>query len=78
MDNEVKFIGTMVRKVYDGDDFKIYGLNVSKENYPDIKQNKYNNVTITGLLPELSEGMAYEVTAVEEQSKYGYCYKSSR
>ena len=75
MDNEVKFIGTMVRKVYDGDDFKIYGLNVSKENYPDIKQNKYKNVTITGLLPELSEGMAYEVTAVEEQSKYGYCYK---
>ena len=43
MDNEVKFIGTMVRKVYDGDDFKIYGLNVSKENYPDIKQNKYKN-----------------------------------
>ena len=65
----------MVRKVYDGDDYKIYGLNVSKENYPDIKQNKYKNVTITGLLPELSEGMTYEVTAVEEQSKYGYCYK---
>ena len=75
MDNEVKFVGTMVRKVYDGDDYKIYGLNVSKEKYPDIKQNKYKNVTITGLLPELSEGMAYEVTAVEEQSKYGYCYK---
>ena len=75
MDNEVKFVGTMVRKVYDGDDYKIYGLNVSKEKYPDIKRNKFKNVTLTGALPELSEGISYEITAIEEQTKYGYSYK---
>ena len=75
MDNEVKFIGTMVRKVYDDEDYKIYGLDVSREEYPDIKRNKFKNVTLTGALPELSEGISYEITAIEEQTKYGYSYK---
>lgn len=75
MDNEVKFVGTMVRKVYDDEDYKIYGLDVSREEYPDIKRNKFKNVTLTGALPELSEGISYEITAVEEQTKYGYSYK---
>lgn len=75
MDNEVKFVGTMVRKVYDDEDYKIYGLDVSREEYPDIKRNKFKNVTLTGALPELSEGISYEVTAIEEQTKYGYSYK---
>ena len=75
MDNEVKFVGTMVRKVYDGDDYKIYGLDVNREEYPDIKRNKFKNVTLTGALPELSEGISYEITAIEEQTKYGYSYK---
>lgn len=75
MDNEVKFVGTMVRKVYDDEDYKIYGLDVSREEYPDIKRNKFKNVTLTGALPELSEGISYEITAIEEQTKYGYSYK---
>ena len=75
MNNEVKFVGTMVRKVYDGDDYKIYGLDVNREEYPDIKRNKFKNVTLTGALPELSEGISYEITAIEEQTKYGYSYK---
>ena len=65
----------MVRKVYDDEDYKIYGLDVSREEYPDIKRNKFKNVTLTGALPELSEGISYEITAIEEQTKYGYSYK---
>lgn len=75
MDSEVKFVGTMVRKVYDDEDYKIYGLDVNREEYPDIKRNKFKNVTLTGALPELSEGISYEITAIEEQTKYGYSYK---
>ena len=75
MDQEVKFVGTMVRKIYDSEDFKIYAMDVDKATYPDIKFNKYKNTSITGELPELSEGMSYEITAVEQQTKYGYSYK---
>lgn len=75
MDQEVKFVGTMVRKIYDSEDFKIYAVDVDKATYPDIKFNKYKNASICGELPELSEGMSYEITAVEQQTKYGYSYK---
>ena len=75
MDQEIKFVGTMVRKIYDSEDFKIYAMDVDKATYPDIKFNKYKNTSITGELPELSEGMSYEITAVEQQTKYGYSYK---
>ena len=75
MDQEVKFVGTMVRKIYDSEDFKIYAMDVDKATYPDIKFNKYKNTSICGELPELSEGMSYEITAVEQQTKYGYSYK---
>ena len=77
MDQEVKFTGTVVRCIYQSDDYRIYALDVDKEKYPDIKHNKYKNTSICGELPELSEGMTYEVTAIEQQGKYGYSYKVS-
>jgi len=75
MDTEIKFIGTVVRCIYENDDFRIYALDVDKNIYPDIKFNKYKNVSVSGTLPKLSEGISYEVTAIEEQTKYGYGYK---
>ena len=41
MDNEVKFVGSVVRCVYQSDDYRIYALDVDKEKYPNIKFNKY-------------------------------------
>ena len=77
MDQEVKFTGTVVRCIYQSEDYRIYALDVDKEKYPDIKHNKYKNTSICGELPELSEGITYEVTAIEQQGKYGYSYKVS-
>lgn len=72
---EVKFKCSVVRKTYDGGDFKIYAVDVDKNKYPDIKLTKYGNVTLTGEIHELGVGSNYEVAAVEQLSKYGYGYK---
>lgn len=72
---EVKFKCYVVRKTYDGGDFKIYAVDVDKNKYPDIKFTKYGNVTLTGEMHELGVGSNYEVAAVEQLSKYGYGYK---
>ena len=72
---EVKFKCSVVRKTYDGGDFKIYAVDVDKNKYPDIKFTKYGNVTLTGEMHELGIGSNYEVAAVEQLSKYGYGYK---
>ena len=77
MDQEVNFIGTVVRCIYQSDDYRIYALDVDKNKYPDIKRSKYNTVTACGELPELSDGLSYEIKAVEQQGKYGYSYKVS-
>ena len=75
MDNKVKFVGKMVRNIYESDDYRIFALDVDKEKYPNIKSNKYKNTSISGEIPELSEGISYEITAIEEQGRYGYTYK---
>ena len=72
---EVKFKCSVVRKTYDGGDFKIYAVDVDKIKYPDIKFTKYGNVTLTGEMHELGVGSNYEVAAIEQLSKYGYGYK---
>lgn len=71
---EVKFKCSVVRKTYDGGDYKIYAVDVDKNKYPDIKFTKYGNVTLTGEMHELGVGSNYEVAAVEQLSKYGYGY----
>lgn len=76
MDNkQYKFKGVVVRCTYDTPDFKIYAVEVSKNDYPDIKQNKYNNVSILGELASLTLGVEYEITAEEQTNKYGTSYK---
>lgn len=76
MDNkQYKFKAEIVRCTYDTPDFKIYAVDVDKELYPEIKQNRYNNVSILGELHELIIGVEYEITAIEQDNKYGTSYK---
>lgn len=74
-EKEYKFSGKVVRCTYDTPDFRIFALDVDSKKYPDIKKNKYNNVTILGELHELTVGVAYEISAVEQLGKYGMSYK---
>ena len=76
MDNkQYKFKGIIERCIYDTPDFKIYAVSVDKKQYPELKQNKYNNVSIIGELSSLTLGVEYEVTAEEQTNKYGTSYK---
>lgn len=74
-EKKYKFKGTIVKCTYNTPDFKIYAVDVNKNDYPDIKQNKYNNVSILGELSELTLGVEYEITAEEQDNKYGTSYK---
>lgn len=74
-EKEVTFKGRIVRQTYDGGDYKIYAVDVEKENYPDIKFTKYGNATIRGEIHDLGVGIEYEIKAIEENTKYGYGYK---
>lgn len=77
MDNkQCKFKGVIIRCTYNTPDYKIYAVAVNKNDYPDIKQNKYNNVSILGELPDLVLGVEYEITAEEQVNKYGTSYKT--
>lgn len=75
MNELFKFKGKVVKSIYKSDTFSVYALNVDKEAYPDIKQNKYNNVGICGELHDLIPDVEYEIEAVEQDTKYGTSYK---
>lgn len=74
-DKKVKFKGVIIKCTYNTPDYKIYAVEVNKKDYPNIKQNKYNNVSILGELVELTLGVEYEITAEEQVNKYGTSYK---
>lgn len=74
-EKEYKFSGRVVRCTYDTPDYKIFALDVDKKKYPNVKHNKYGNVTILGELHELTIGVDYEIVAVEQTTKYGISYK---
>ena len=71
---QYKFKGVVIRCTYDTPDYKIYAVEVNKKDYPDVKQNKYGNVSILGELPSLTLGVEYEITAEEQINKYGVSY----
>lgn len=74
-DKQVEFKGRAARCVYSSPDFKTYAMDVDKDEYQDIKQNKYKNVSIIGNISDLTLGVEYEITATEEESKYGTSYR---
>lgn len=74
-DKKFKFKGVIEKCVYNSPDFKIYAVTADKNKYPELKQNKYGNVSILGELSELTLGVEYDFTAEEQDSKYGTSYK---
>lgn len=72
---QYKFKGVVIRCTYDTPDYKIYAIEVNRKDYPDIKQNKYGNVSILGELSDLTLGVEYEITAEEQINKYGVSYQ---
>lgn len=72
--NEYTFTAQLVKKVYNNEDFYIYGVKVDKQKFPDIITNQYKTVTIKGNLFDLEKGVDYEIKATQEESKYGTCY----
>ena len=76
MDSKIfKFKGKVVKAIYKSDSFSVYTMDVDRFQYPDIKQNRYNNVGICGELYDLISDVEYEVEAVEQDTKYGTSYK---
>ena len=71
----VEFKGVVVANPWNSENYKVYGLSVDINKYPDIKLNKYSNVSVTGNLPNLEEGIEYSVKAIESKGKHGYEYK---
>ena len=72
---QFKFKGVIIKCTYNTPDYKIYAVDVNKKDYPDIKQNKYGNVSVLGELSDLTLGVEYEITAEEQVNKYGTSYK---
>lgn len=73
--NQVEFKGTVVKCVYSSPNFKTYALDVDDVLYPNIKHNKFDNVSLIGDLSDLVIGIEYDVVATEEQTKYGVSYR---
>ena len=71
----INFDATIKRSVYNSDNYKVYSCDVDILKFPNIKLNKYGNVTISGNINELIENVDYNITAVEINNKYGYSYK---
>ena len=74
-EKQFKFTGKIVRCTYDTPDYKIYAVDVDKQKFPNVKHTKYGTVSILGELHDLTIGVDYEMTGIEQVSKYGYSYK---
>lgn len=73
--NIVEFQGVVVANPYNSENYKVYGLSIDTLKYPKINVNKYFNVSITGNMPNLEDGVEYYIKAEENMGKHGYEYK---
>ena len=74
-DKKYSFKGKVTRNIYMSDNWKIYAIEVSKEQYPSIKHTKYGDCSVCGDIQTLTPGEEYNFTCVEQTSQYGYSYK---
>ena len=74
---KVSFAGDIIRTVYDSDSFAVYALNVPEDVvvWKGLKRSKFGNVTVCGNISGLQEGVMYDFSAVEKQTKHGYSYE---
>ena len=75
MDKVFEFTCVPEKPVYNSAEFKIYGCSINSFKYPDVKINKYNNVTIKGNISELNLGADYIVKAKEVSDSHGIGYE---
>ena len=74
--DRIEFKAKMKKCVYNGDSFKVYAMDVDTNEYPNIQINSYKNCSVIGDLPDLVEGVEYEIIATEKESKYGMSYEA--
>ena len=71
-----EFKGIVKKCVCDYPNFKAYAIDVDSVKYPDIKLNKYQNVSVIGDFQPLIIDITYKFKAIEEETKYGISYKA--
>lgn len=74
-DKVLKFKGKIIRKVYANEDYRVYGVEIDKASYPELKLNRYGNITIVGDIGDLTFNVDYNITAKEENTKNGISYR---
>ena len=74
-DKVLKFRGRIIRKVYANEDYRVYGVEIDKASYPELKLNRYGNITIVGDIGDLTFNVDYNITAKEENTKNGISYR---
>ena len=74
-DKKFIFSGKIVRNIYMSDKWKIYAVDVDKEQYPSVKHTKYGDCSVCGDIQTLIPGEEYNFTCTEQTSQYGYSYK---
>lgn len=71
-----EFKGIVKKCICDYSNFKAYAVEVDETKYPDIKLNKYQNVSVIGDFQSLIIDVEYRFKAIEEETKYGISYKA--
>lgn len=73
-EKQVEFVGRIVRLVFSSEDYKMYGVEIDRDKYPDIKLTIYGTATIAGNLHSLTPGAEYYIVATEKNGSKGYLY----
>ena len=74
-ETRVSFSGEVIKEIWKSDAFKVYGVLVNTVKFPDIKQNNFGNVSISGDIQDLVIGATYDFVGVEQTTKNGIGYK---
>ena len=61
--------------MYANEDYRVYGVEIDKASYPELKLNRYGNITIVGDIGDLTFNVDYNITAKEENTKNGISYR---
>ena len=71
-----EFKGIVKKCICDYSNFKAYAVEIDETKYPDIKLNKYQNVSVIGDFQSLIIDVEYRFKAIEEETKYGISKRS--
>lgn len=74
-ETRVSFSGEVIKEIWKSDTFKVYGVLVNAVKFPDIKQNDFGNVSISGDIQDLVIGATYDFVGIEQTTKNGIGYK---